>query len=133
MRSRPANMSETGGVVMSIGLTAAMKDALDVIVGFIGRHGAAPSLELLAAELGCGKSNAQRLVDSLHERGAITRSARGLIALGSGGVSVVVPADVAARLAVYCAAHGEPLAAVVADALLLHLDALATIKEDEMR
>jgi DNA-binding transcriptional MocR family regulator len=116
---------------MSIGLTATMKDALDVIVGFIGRHGVAPSLEILAAELGCGKSNAQRVVDRLHERGAITRSPRGLIALGSGGVSVVVPADLAAKLAAYCAAQGEPVSAVVADALLLHLDALAPMKEDD--
>jgi DNA-binding IclR family transcriptional regulator len=118
---------------MSIGLTGTMKDALDVIVALIGRHGVPPSLELLAAELGCGKSNAQRLVDALHERGAITRSARGLIALGSGGVAVVVPADVAAGLAVYCAAHDERISAVVADALLLHLDALGQEVDSETR
>jgi len=107
-----------------MGLTEQMKLVFDAIVGFVGRHGATPSLESLAGELGCGKSNAERFVAALHERGHITRSARGAIALGSGGVSVVIPADIAAKLAQFCAKNNECISAVVADAVVLHLDSL---------
>lgn len=105
-----------------MGLTQEMKRTIDAIVGFVGRTGATPSLDSLATEMGVSKSSAERHVASLHERGHITRSARGAIGFGSGGVSVVVPADVAARLAQFCAGNNERLSAVVADAVSLHLD-----------
>jgi DNA-binding IclR family transcriptional regulator len=111
---------------MSMGLTVAMKHGLAAILALIARHGVAPTREALASELEFNKSSAQSLIDELHLRGAITRSKRGAIALGSGGVSVVVPADVAAKLAAFCAAHDESVSAVVADAITPHLDQLAS-------
>lgn len=110
---------------MTIGLTAPQKQAFDAIIAFVASHGIAPSIEALASELQCGKTNAWHLVEQLHERGWLQRSIRGAILLGSGGVAVVVPAAVAVKLARFCRDHSESVSAVVADAITLHLDALA--------
>src|SRR5262245_3095625 len=110
---------------MTVGLTEHQKRAFDAIMSFVALHGAVPSIEALARLLECSKTNAWQMVDALHERGYIQRSVRGMIALGSGGVSVVVPAHVAAKLAAFRRGHDEHLSAVVADAISLHLDALA--------
>src|SRR5262249_10653035 len=109
---------------MTMGLTAQMKRAFEGIMAFVGRHGAAPSLQSIADEVGVNKSKAASLVKSLHERGYVTCSGRGSIALGTGGVSIVVPAEIAAKLAQFCAAKDERVSAVVADAIALHLDQL---------
>lgn len=110
---------------MSIGLTEHQRRAYEAIIVFVAHHGVLPSAQTLAHELDCSKSNAWQLIAALHERGYITRSGRGGLSLGSGGVNVVIPADVAAKLAAFCKANDESVSAVVADAIALHLDALA--------
>lgn len=105
-------------------MTKAMKRALDTVIGFVGRHGHMPSLSMLAGELGCNRTNARRLVTSLTERGALSRFGRADLAMGSGGVAVIIPAHLAASLARFCSQHQESISAVVSDAIMLHLDQL---------
>ncbi|UGA47126.1 ABC transporter permease [Bradyrhizobium quebecense] len=111
-----------------MGLTARMVDALKAITEFVGRHGAMPTRRALADVMGCNPNNANRLMDSLVERGelsAVTR--RGWVAVagfGRDGVLISVRPHIAARLAAYCAANGEKVTAVADDAIQLHLDQL---------
>jgi hypothetical protein len=104
-------------------MTASMKRALEAILSFVSLHGATPSIQGLASQLGCARSNANRLLNCLHERGHITRGSQ-FLALGGGGVAVIVPADIAAKLATFCKGNGESISAVTADAIVLHLDSL---------
>jgi hypothetical protein len=109
-----------------IGLTQRMREALAAIIGYVGCHGVLPSRASLAQALGCSKNNANRLMASLVERGELASYGRGgpLAGFGSDGVAVFVPPDVAARLAAFCAGRDERVPAVVADAVMLHLDEL---------
>ncbi len=109
-----------------MGLTAKQRVALDAVVLHVALHGAMPSRAVLAAQLGCNKNNAQRLITQLIIRAELHSASPGgvLAGFGSAGVAVYVPSDIAARLARYCAANGERVPAVVADAIALHLDAL---------
>ncbi|NEU95073.1 ABC transporter permease [Bradyrhizobium sp. UFLA 03-164] len=111
-----------------MGLTARMVDALKAITEFVGRHGAMPSRSALAGVMGCSKNNANRLMDSLVERGELTAvKRRGWVAVagfGGDGVMISVRSHTAARLAAYCAANSEKLTAVADDAIALHLDQL---------
>lgn len=107
---------------MSIGITDKQRRCLNVIINSVALHGAAPSIRSLADALGCNPSNACRLVNCLIERGMLSRMPDGSLALGSGGVMVNVPRDVAAKLARFCQDSDERISEVVADAILLHLD-----------
>lgn len=111
-----------------MGLTVRMLDALKAITEFVGRHGAMPSRSALAGVMGCSKNNANRLMDSLVERGelsAVTRNGWVSVAgFGREGVLISVRPHTAARLAAFCAANGERVTAVVDDAIELHLDQL---------
>jgi len=51
-----------------------------------------------------------------------------LAGFGRDGVSVFVPAHVAAELAAFCVKNSEKVAAVVADAITLHLDQLGGVE-----
>lgn len=103
-------------------MTSTMKRALDAIVSFIGLHGAVPSIRSLAHDLGCAPTNAQRLIGCLEERGAVTRLSGGVLAIGGGGVAIILPPHVARALALFCEQRGESISAVAADAITLHLD-----------
>jgi hypothetical protein len=109
-----------------MGLTRRMADALRAITEHVALHGVMPSRSTLAAALGCAKNNANRLMMSLVERGELNSSARGgpLAGFGRDGVSVFVPAHIAAKLAAFCVARSEKITAVVSDAITLHLDEL---------
>lgn len=109
---------------LPIGLTARMKDALEAITAHVAMHGAMPSRRSLAAALDCTANNANRLIGSLVERGEVNSVSTGgaLSGFGREGVSVFVPAQVAAQLAAFCLANSERISAVVADAITLHLD-----------
>ncbi|MBN8987448.1 MAG: ABC transporter permease [Rhizobiales bacterium] len=110
-----------------MGLTARQKAALDAITAHVGRHGVMPSRSTLAEAMGCSKNNAARLIQGLVARDELNTVTRGgaLSGFGGAGVSVFVPAYLAAQLAAFCAANAERIPAVVADAIMLHLDQLA--------
>lgn len=112
--------------ISSMGLTPRMKDALDAITRHVALHGVMPSRSSLASALGCNKTNAVRLIGSLIERGEVNSLTPGgpLSGFGRDGIAVLVPAHIAAPLAMYCADNSERIAAVVADAITLHLDQL---------
>lgn len=111
-----------------IGLTARMKVALEAITSHVAMHGVMPSRSSLAATLGCGKNNANRLMQSLVERGEVNSVSTGgaLSGFGRDGVAIFVPSHIAAQLAAYCLTDSERVGDVVADAILLHLDQVAT-------
>lgn len=109
-----------------MGLTARMAAALAAITAFVGRHGVMPSRRLLATEMGCNPNNANRLMQSLVDRGELSTVSRGgtLAGFGRAGVLISIRPHIAARLAAYCAANGERVTAVADDAIELHLDQL---------
>ncbi len=115
--------------ITGMGLTERQRDALAAITEFAARHGVMPSRRQLATALGCNPNNANRLIAGLVERGMLNSISPGgmLSGFGSEGVAVFIPAHVAAALAAYCAANGERVPAVVADAVTLHLDAVAGV------
>jgi hypothetical protein len=113
-----------------MGLTPRMAEALRAITGHVALHGVMPSRSTLAAALGCNKTNATRLMLALVERGELNSVTRGgpLAGFGREGVSVFVPAHVAAELAAFCVKNSEKITAVVADAIALHLDQLGGVE-----
>lgn len=113
-------------------MTAAMKRALDSVLTFVSLHGAMPSNRTLAADLNCAPTNARRLLGCLSERGELTRFDKGALALGGGGVAIIVPASIAAALAQFARTHGESVSAIAADAITLHLDQLETTEEADV-
>jgi len=102
---------------MSVGMTTAQRRALNGVIGYFAVHGRAPSLRLLANQLGCATSNARRLVDGLVERGHLLKVARGGISLPAH-----LDGDLAKRLCNFCCERGEDVGAVIHDAIMLHLD-----------
>ncbi|OKO67478.1 ABC transporter permease [Bradyrhizobium sp. NAS96.2] len=110
-----------------MGLTARMAAALAAITEFVGRHGVMPSRRLLADAMGCSPNNANRLMQSLVDRGELSTVSRGgsLAGFGRAGVLISIRPHIAARLAAYCAANDERVMAVAEDAIALHLDGLA--------
>ena len=116
----------TDFVVTGMGLTPRMAECLRAITEHVALHGAMPSRRTLAALLGCNATNATRLAHALIERGELSSMTPGgpLSGFGRDGVAVFVPAHVAAALAAFCVAHSEKLTAVVADAIVLHIDQL---------
>jgi hypothetical protein len=120
-------LSDDNIITAGMGLTPRMRDALAAITEHVALHGVMPSRRLLAERLGCTPTNSQRLIYSLIERGELSSLTPGglLTGFGNQGVSVVVPAHVAASLAAFCLAQGERLSAVVADAIALHVDQLS--------
>jgi hypothetical protein len=102
-----------------MGMTSAQRVALTAVVNHIATCGSAPSIRVLASELDCSPTNARHLIGSLVERGQLERAAGGGIQL---------PASLAAplvqRLAAFCRDHGESFAAVLHDAVAIHLDQL---------
>lgn len=108
------------------GLTKRMFDALRAIIHHVAAEGAMPSRRQLAAMLECQPNNANRLMHCLVERGEVHAASPGgaLAGFGGAGVSVRLPPAVAKRLAAFCLANDEDVAAVVADAVTLLIDAL---------
>ncbi|MFC0243658.1 MULTISPECIES: ABC transporter permease [Rhodopseudomonas] len=111
-----------------MGLTERQSLALEAVTKLCGEHGRMPSRSEVARELGCAKNNAVRLIDALVERGELVASAPHGPLAGFGDrcnpVAVVLPEFVSREVAAFCAAHGERVANVVADAIVLHLDQL---------
>lgn len=105
---------------MTMGLTAAQARCLDAVIHHVELHGVTPSFGALANSLDCNKSNVQRYVTALIERGHLERAAGGGIAL-----PLSLPPYLARRLAGFCRARGENIPSVMHDAISLHLDALA--------
>lgn len=112
---------------MSIGLTPRMRAAYDSVLAFVARHGVTPSLIQLEDEMRCAHGNASRLMGCLVERGHLHRRKGGELGIGGGQVSVTIPPHLAARVAEHCIKEGERFDDVIADAVTLHLDALAGI------
>ena len=113
-----------------MGLTERQREALVFITAYVGRHGIMPSRRTLAAEMGCSRNNAVRLMHGLAERGELNSLSPGgpVTGFGCGGVLVSVPPDVAAHLAQFCSLRGERLQNVVADAITIHLDELGGVE-----
>lgn len=107
-----------------MGLTQRMRDTLDAITAFVARHGQMPSRRTLAVAMDTSLNNSTRLTMSLIERGELNTATPGgvLTGFGSEGVAVFIPAHLASQLAAFCAEHSEKITAVVADAIVLHLD-----------
>ncbi len=107
-----------------MGLTPRMADALQAVTEHVAMHGVMPSRSSLAAKLGCNKTDANRLMLALVERGLLSNVSLGgpLSGFGREGVCVFVPAHVAADLARFCVDNSENVSSVVADAIVLHLD-----------
>lgn len=121
-------MSEESKITPAgMGLTARQAEALQAITAFVGRHGVMPSRSQLAMSIGCNKTGAVQLITRLVERGEVSSLTPGgpLSGFGRGSVAVLLPPHIAAKLSDYCAQNGERVPAVVADAIVLHLDALA--------
>lgn len=109
-----------------MGLTERQAQALAAVTRLCAELGRMPSRSELATDLGCAKNNAVRLIDALVDRGELvaTRPHGPLAGFGSrlDPVAVVLPEGVGAAIAAFCAARGERVANVVADAIVLHLD-----------
>ena len=118
-------------VSSGMGMTDRQAKALKALTAFVGRHGVMPSRTQLAQALGCSKNNAVQLITRLTERGELNSLTPGgpLSGFGRGSVVVLLPPHLAAKLAAYCADHDERVAAVVADAIALHLDVLTPVDE----
>lgn len=110
--------------MIKFGLTELETRALTAISAGLS-VGQCPTRAELADLLGIGnKSNAQRLIESLINKGHLVRlryRAKGL-ALASGGGTPELSAPVAAALADFCTRRGEAPDAVIADAIMLHID-----------
>lgn len=112
-------------------MTPRMKQALEAITVHVGLHGVMPSRAMLASALACNKNNANRLMQSLVERGEINSMTPGgaLTGFGRDGVAIFIPTHLAAQLASFCATNSEKVQAVVVDAIALHLDHLGEVIE----
>jgi SOS-response transcriptional repressor LexA len=125
------------------GVTRRQADMLLAIVAHIDRTGRSPSYRDLQAATGSrNKSNVHRLVDGFQQRGLIERtSGRGysivVTKLGRERIGrppvqldafAALPADVRASLEAHCKRTGENPAAVVADAIKLHLDSFDLVE-----
>lgn len=111
-------------------ITPRQREALDFITRYIAAHKTAPSYRDMAAALQCTQSSVSRLVNGLIERGMLIkhgRLPRSLTLLSEPAKSL--PQHLHARLARYCAEHGEDFDAVISDAVTLHLDAMDRIHE----
>lgn len=112
-----------------MGLTRRQADCLAIIRAYIAEHGCSPSYAELMGALGCrSKSTVARLLDGLKVRGHVDwtpRVERTLTLVERRAPSSLSP-DLQNRLACFCAEHGEEVEDVIADAVLLHLDAFDT-------
>lgn len=129
-----------------MGLTPRQAECLTAIRSYIAKHGYSPSYADLQQALGCAsKSNVVVILRGLQARGHVqwtpyaTRSLRlttpcplpdppprageGAEHSEAGG-GALLPPDLQERLTRFCAARGEAEHDVIADAVLLHLDAL---------
>lgn len=111
-----------------MGLTARERDALAFIRSFIAENGGVgPSFDEIANAIGSrNRSSAHRVVAALESKRVVRRlhrRARSIeITTPPSNILDMLPAELAKRLAAYCAEHGERAEDVVADAVALHLD-----------
>lgn len=113
-------------IVQGFNLTRAQRDGLAFIQDYIEREGQAPTYREISAGLSVRLSRVGVLLAQLKERGAIDyikRRNRSIVVLANDAMPLVrLPEKLSARLAQYCRRHHESQEAVVADAVLLHLD-----------
>lgn len=110
------------------GITARQADALHFIRAFHAQNGKYPSFSEIADGIGVkSRSTVTQLLKGLQERGRIRRLPRRVRAIKiiDHTVPGALPAAVQAQLNDYCEAFDEKPADVIADAVTLHLDALA--------
>lgn len=119
--------------MMFAGVTHQQNAALKFIERYSIEHdGTPPSYHEIASAIGLkSKSGVLRIVNGLEARGLIRRrdhQARSIVVLKPSvdrpGFSL--PSDLVTRLNRYCASHDENAAAVVIDAVTLHLDSIET-------
>jgi len=112
-----------------LGLTPQMKSVLDCIIRYTAARGYSPTFQEIADALGIrAKSAVHRRVHALKERGYIDLvpdKNRSIAVLTNVSEAFTLPPATLNKLHKFCLATGENPAAVVADAVLLHLDELA--------
>lgn len=114
---------------MAVGVTQRQNDAFKFIERYVIEHdGTPPSYDEIAGALNLrAKSGVSRLVAGLEARGFIRRhgtKARSIeiVKATTNRRTFSLPDDLCTRLDRYSAAHGENAAAIVIDAVALHLD-----------
>jgi SOS-response transcriptional repressor LexA len=116
----------------AFGLTRRQSELLAFIESYIAREGQAPTVRECAKAIGnSSNSKTHWLLVQLKARGAIDFMpfrARSIIVVAKREGPLVVPTHIHARLARFCAEHDENIYAVLADAVVLHLDALEGLK-----
>jgi SOS-response transcriptional repressor LexA len=115
------------------GLTELQAQALRFIDQFIRERGTSPSVEDVRQAPGLrSKSSAHRQLWGLRERGRIQwsdRRKRSITIVSDKRAGHALRPDVQAALERWCLEHQEEPAAVVNDAVLIHLDKMAAISE----
>lgn len=109
------------------GLTARQAQALLFIAGAIETGGLSPTLREIGAHLGLkGKSGVHALLINLRDRGRITWQPRRTRSILIAAAGYTLPRGLQIALDCFCIANEERAGDVVADAVMLHLDALAS-------
>lgn len=111
---------------MSMGLTPRMRDALVFIRGHIAAHDVPPSYDEIKRGLSLrSRGGVARLVDSLQQRGYITRKPgfmRSLALTEQPSRTYTLPPTVQLELDRFCARTQQRAADVIADAVTLFID-----------
>lgn len=111
-----------------VGLTRRQLDYLTFIKAYIAQHGIAPTYSEIAMAMNTRtKGRIHEVLTALMERGHIifkARTTRSIVVVPDAGSLYGLPSELQRRLSDHCAANGEDPAAVVADAVALHLDEL---------
>lgn len=112
-----------------MGLTQRQGDVLAFVRAYVASKGRPPALREIAAGIGIRSiGRIHELLCALETRGHIKTLAgktRSLVLISRSPDSFVLPPNVQAELDRFCTTTGEQQAAVVADAVMLHLDELA--------
>lgn len=114
-----------------MGLTQRQTETLKAITEYVACHGVMPSRRALAAHIQRAPNSANQQMQALVERGELNTITPGgaLSGFGREGVAVFIPSHIAAILAAFCLEHSEKVTAVVADAIVLHLDQARGVEE----
>ena len=111
---------------MTVGLTARQDQALAFVKAFIRDKNQSPVLQEIGDALGIkGRGAVHGIMRGLRERGYVRWTKgrqRSLVVLPEAPGAFVLPPDIHADLARWCAAHDELAADVVEDAVRLHLE-----------
>lgn len=114
------------------GLTLPQQRVLEFIEQSIQVRGLSPTISEICGYTSRGRGAVHATLVCLRDRGFIQwkeKLPRSIVLLNGKRAFHILPADLQAKLERFCAEHNEQAAAVVADAVALHLDALEGVEE----